>query len=71
MLLLLSITDFMAHDVHAFTELKSYGPWCAQIDLRSDYERRQDGLGLLVKNAHVIKVGRRKGAATLQVLISP
>ncbi|BDA43530.1 hypothetical protein COCOBI_04-5420 [Coccomyxa sp. Obi] len=36
------------------------------IDLRSDYERRQDGLGLLVKNAHVIKVGRRKGAATLQ-----
>jgi hypothetical protein len=41
--------------------------WIAQIDLRSDYERRQDGLGLLVKNARIFRVGRRKGVATLQV----
>ena len=60
----------MEQDVHAFTKLMSWS-LCAQIDLRSDYERRQDGLGLLVKNAHVMKVGRRKGAATLQVLTSP
>ena len=42
-----------------------------QIDLRSNYERKQDGLGLLVKNAHVMKVDRRKGAATLQVPAQP
>ena len=39
--------------------------WHAQIDLRSDYERKQDGMGLLVKNARVVRAGR-EGAPTLK-----
>lgn len=38
-----------------------------QIDLRSDYERKQDGVGLLVKNARILRVDRQKGVATLKV----
>ena len=37
---------------------------CVQIDLRSDYERRHDGLGLLLKNARVVKAGRHRDAQT-------
>lgn len=43
---------------------------CMQIDLRSDYERKQDGLGLLVKNANISRVHRLKGAATLEVSLA-
>ena len=45
------------HDQHALL---------VQIDLRSDYERRHDGLGLLLKNARVVRAGRHKAVPTLK-----
>jgi hypothetical protein len=42
-----------------------------QIDLRSDFERRHDGLGLLLKNARVVRAGRHKAVPTLKARALP
>lgn len=40
-----------------------YGLW--QIDLRSNYERKSDGIGYLMKHAEI--VGKRKHSPAVQV----